>query len=80
MVLKIRTSMTNVKTNFKSKYVDDMICRLCGLEEETFDHLFRCSKYNSKVKEMLYNRFDPKWIYGNNNEQIKPVALSVEKF
>ena len=57
-----------------------MTCRLSGLEEETFDHLFRCSKYNSKVKEMLDNRFDPKWIYGDNIKQIKLVALSVEKF
>ena len=28
---------------------------------------------------MLENRFDPKWIYGDNIEQIKLVALSVEK-
>ena len=73
--------MIDVKTNFKSKYVDDMTCRLCGLEEETFDHLFRCNKYQSKVKETLDNRFNPKWIqaYGNNIEQMKLVALTVEK-
>ena len=28
---------------------------------------------------MLENRFDPKWIYGDNIKQIKLVALSVEK-
>ena len=52
LVFNIRTSMTDVKTNFKSKYVDDMTCRACGLEEETFDHLFRCSKYYSNVKNV----------------------------
>ena len=71
--------MIDVKTNFKSKYVDDMTCELCCLEEETFDHLFRCNKYKSKVKETLDNRFDPKRTYGDNIEQIKLVALTVEK-
>ena len=72
--------MIDVKTNFKSKYVDDMTCRLCGLEEETFDHLLRCNKYKSKVNETIGNRFNPKWIYGNSIEQMKLVALTVEKF
>ena len=63
LVFKIRTSMIDVKTNFKSKYADDMTCRICGLEEETFDHLFRCDKYKSKVKETLDDKFDPKWKY-----------------
>ena len=79
LVFKIRTSMIDVKTNFKPKYVDDMTCTLCGLQEETFDHLFRCNKYKSKVKETLDNRFNPKWIYGNNIGQMKLVALTVEK-
>ena len=47
LVFKIRISMIDVKRNFKSKHVDDMTCRLCGSEEETFDHLFRCNKYHS---------------------------------
>ena len=34
LVFKIRTSMIDVKTNFKSKYVDDITCRLCGLEDK----------------------------------------------
>ena len=32
--------MLDVKTNFESKYVEDLNCRLCFAEEETFDHLF----------------------------------------
>ena len=79
LVFKIRTSMIDVKTNFKSKYADDMVCRLCGLEEETFDHLFRCNKYKSKVKETLDDKFDTKWIYGSNIEQMELAAHTVEK-
>ena len=67
--------MIDFKTNFNLKYVDDMTCRLCGLEEDTFDHLFRCRKYNSKVKEMLDNRFDPKWkIKEETQENINTIA------
>ena len=78
LVFKIRTSMIDVKTDFKSKY-DDMTCSPCGLEEQTFDHLFKCNKYKSKLKETLDNKFNPKWIHGKNIEQMKPVALTVEK-
>ena len=78
LVFKIRTSMIDVKTNFKSKYADDMTCRI-DLEEETLDHLFRCDKYKSKIKETLDDKFDPKWMYGGNIEQMELIALTVEK-
>ena len=44
--------MVDVKMNYKSKYVKNWKCRLCGTEEESYSHLFTCKKYGEDIKEV----------------------------
>ena len=42
LILKARLNMLELKCNYKSKH-KDMACQLCGVENETTEHLFLCS-------------------------------------
>ena len=40
-LFKLRTKMTELKANYKNKYVDE-ICSICRIEEESQSHLMEC--------------------------------------
>ena len=42
LLFKLRSRMTDIKSNFKSMYKDDLLCQLCQCEEETSKHLLEC--------------------------------------
>ena len=44
--------MIDVKMNYKSKYVNNWKCRLCGTEEESYSHLFTRKEYGDDIKEI----------------------------
>ena len=62
-IFKTRCRMTKVKMNYKGKK-QNLTCRLCGLVEETQDHvLFECSKNNldpniTLIKENVFEEND----------------------
>ena len=43
-MFRIKNRLINVKTNQKSKYKDDLQCRLCNISEESQSHLVVCSE------------------------------------
>ena len=45
IIFKTRLSMIDMRMNYKSKYVNNWKCRLCGTEEESYSHLFTCKEY-----------------------------------
>ena len=63
VIFKTRCRMTKVKMNYKGKK-QNLTCRLCGLVEETQDHvLFGCSKNNldpniTLIKENVFEEND----------------------
>ena len=58
-VFKIRTRMTEVKSNFKQRY-NDLNCDNCGkknqFNEETQEHVYNCTESNEN-KEIFGNIF-----------------------
>ena len=52
-LFKLRSSMIDVKQNFKSSYKDDMWCRLCLLNSETQQHLLDCPIIRDKLKGVV---------------------------
>ncbi len=38
IIFKARTKMLDIKNNFRNKYAD-LICRACGLKDETQEHV-----------------------------------------
>ena len=67
--------MNDVKVNFKSKYKNNMKCRICKLEDEDFRHLFECVGYRDKLN--LDDDSDPEWINGNNLKRIETVTKKI---
>ena len=54
MVFKLRSRVTNLKTNLKGMY-DSFQCTACGIEEETQKHVLECKeliKLNKEIKEI----------------------------
>ena len=43
LMFKIRNRLIDVKSNFKKKYKDNLICRLCEMAEESQSHLVNCT-------------------------------------
>jgi len=46
----MRSRVTDVKTNFKSKY-ECFECYVCKIEEETQKHIIECTEINKEKKE-----------------------------
>ena len=42
LMFKLRNRLVDVKANFRKKYKDDMLCRLCRMDEESQPHLVNC--------------------------------------
>ena len=49
-IFKMRSRVTDVKTNFKSKY-ESFECYVCKIEEETQKHIIECTEINKEKKE-----------------------------
>lgn len=58
-IFKLRTRMLDVKCNYKGSYTN-LSCRLCGISQETQDHiLFDCQKNPDKInKEDVFQDSD----------------------
>ena len=53
IIFKTRLQVFDVKENFKKKYSYCLSCPFCKTEDETFNHLFKCSSglfFNSKLR------------------------------
>ncbi len=61
MIFKTRTRMIEAKNNFRNKHKNNMMCRACGLETETQQHILeQCTKLhqnnNTKITtEKIFN-------------------------
>ena len=81
-IMKVRLNMTELKSNFKGKYKDSM-CPACEKEEETTEHVIKCSEYqrltqhtmNEKMEELGLEMED----IMNNMEWITNAAEEFEK-
>ena len=51
-VMKVRLNMTELKGNFKGKY-ENTICPACEAEEETTEHVIKCTEYQRLTQHTL---------------------------
>ena len=81
IIFKARLSMIDVKMNYKSKYVNNWKCRLCGTEEESSSHRFTCKEYREDIKEITkgLKGLDPNCIFGENTKDFERVAQRISK-
>ena len=42
LMFRIRNRLIDVKANYRTKFKEDMTCRLCQVDEESQSHLFSC--------------------------------------
>ena len=53
LLFKFRTRMYSVKTNFRSKFENDLICNLCASSECSQRHLFVCPVIKAFIPELF---------------------------
>ena len=51
ILFKIRSCTLDIKSHSSYKY-KDLVCRRCGKEEETVEHVINCSKENIRVRDV----------------------------
>ena len=69
-LFKLRTSMINVKANFKSSHTNNMWCKLCLLFTETQQHLLECPVIRIKTKHLInFKDISYDMIFGNIGNQ-----------
>ena len=69
-IFKARTRMLDVKNNFRGKY-ENNTCRLCGIEEETQDHILNICKIIHKDETLKTPTSD---LFDNNIAKLKQTA------
>ena len=80
MLFRLRTSMVNVKANFKSQYQDDLSCNLCHeIELQTQEHLLFCNTIHKNCPQSRDN-IDIKhsYLFMEVEKQVRCVKLYKE--
>ena len=69
--------MTNVKSNFKNMYPEDLKCNYCDETDiQTQEHLLVCPKILSNCQELYDNiEIEHDYIYGNIEQQLAVTKL-----
>ena len=76
-IFKLRSRMTNVKTNFRGKY-DNFECELCNEEDENQKHMLECKEIMKKIKvEVKIPEYD-ELFKGNVREQLEIAKAFLE--
>ena len=65
-IMKIRLNMVEVKANFKGKY-KDTICPACKKENETTEHVIKCSEYKKLTLHSLNTDQPAEKLYNDTN-------------
>ena len=75
-IFKLRSGTEDCKRNWKSSSVDDVLCRLCGTEEESQEHIVNCPEVSQGPTINL------SCLAGNilNDENIRTICSRVELF
>ena len=76
-IFRIRARMIDVKANFPQKYAGQTIlCRVCGTESETQEHLLFCQALseNTKCNDISYNN-----IFGKETSVMKIIARVMKR-
>ena len=76
-IFKLRSRMTNVKTNFRGKY-DNFECELCNEEDENQKHMLECKEIMKKIKvEVKIPEYD-ELFKGNVRKQLEIAKAFLE--
>ena len=70
LLFRLRSRTLEIKGNFPGQF-QDLICKTCGLADETQCHLLQCEAIASKLGyvQQQISDFDEHLIYGNSEEQ-----------
>ena len=69
LIFELRSRVTEVKMNFKTKY-EDLNCKTCKIEEETQKHILECTELDKKDQETKCNLTYEKLFSGNTEEKV----------
>ena len=70
LVFKLRSRMTDLKTNYKGIY-DDYGCSACGKADESQSHILECEELQSRNEEIYESLKFENIFDGNVKEQLK---------
>ena len=70
-IFQARTRMLRVKNNYRNKYRDN-ICRMCGSEEETQEHILEMCEQNCRENTICMN-----YIFSDDIRTLKEVARKI---
>ena len=77
MVFKLRSRVTDLKTNFKNMY-ESYECTACGNEEESQKHILECRELLKRNKDIKENPVYEKIFEGNISQQINIAKIFKE--
>ena len=75
MIFLLKANMVETKANFKGQFRNDLMCEICGKEENT-QHLFECEGYTEIRKNIRIEDTPMKTLRRNN---IKAIAEVLNK-
>ena len=73
IIFKARTRMLDVKNNYRGKY-ENNICRMCGVEEETQDHVLNTCKIIHECETLRTPTSD---LFENNIAKLRQTAIKI---
>ena len=73
LLFRLRSRMVDIKSNFKAKFKDDLLCTFCKKKEETQRHLMECETVQNELD--LDNSVKADDIFKDIKHQIKAVKV-----
>ena len=81
LLMNLRIQTAHIKTNYKNKFKNNMLCRYGCMSEESYIHLLQC---NSLIKDDTLKKeasnISVEYIYGSLSQQIQAIQVWTKIF
>ena len=78
LLFSLRSRMIPVRGNFKNKYKNDLICRICKSEPELQQHILSCKELIKNTTFLMDENTEYCHIYSNNVEKQAKITVLYE--
>ena len=76
LLFNLRLRMTELRSNYRVRYQGDLLCRTCGLEEESQRHILDCVPILNRCPPLFQDRITRyEDLFGQIEKQIRIVKL-----
>jgi hypothetical protein len=78
LLFLLRSKMVDVRDNFREKYKNDKICKICNTEVENQEHVLLCTEITQQANVLIDNQVEVSDIFADEVEKQSRITVLFE--